>query len=128
MTTFPVRYEPGYVHDWLKSSPDRQFGTEAGTIKAGEGVLDHGTVLAKETASGKYVAYRPGGNDGSEKACALLYYPVNAGANDVGVAVITRRVLINPDGLKWHPTCDAAAKVAALAAFAPLEILPRVEL
>lgn len=53
--------------------------------------LKSGTVLAKLTATGKYVAYDDVGTDGSETAVAILYTELPAFTGDVKAVVIARQ-------------------------------------
>lgn len=110
---FPVIDEPGYTHDWLASSPDREFGTVEGTVKGGSGDLASGTVLGIETATGKYVPYSPDATDGSEVPAGINYYPARAATQDVKCAIFTHEFLVIASGLKWHASVDTPAKKAA---------------
>ena len=112
-----VTYDGRYIHDWLKAEGsgegDAEFTRRAATIKSGAGVLKHGTPLAIETATGKYVACQHGTADGSQTPVALLLYDIDATAREVDVAVIHRRAKVVLANLQWHASFDTAAKKAA---------------
>lgn len=110
VTTFN---EPKAVTDVLKS----EFGgisREAVTILSGEGVLAIGTVLAKVTASGKYVAHVNGGSGGTEVAVAVLIDNVDATSADVTRAIVIHRLAeVIRTGLVWDASVDSDAKKLA---------------
>jgi hypothetical protein len=55
---------------------------------AGAATMVEGTILARNTASGKLVAWEPGGTGGNEAPIAVLSYDVTAaGAGDEAVRV-----------------------------------------
>jgi hypothetical protein len=132
--TQTVRYDKRYIHDWLKgegagNEGGDEFTRAAATIKAGEGVIPHGAVLAIDTASGKYVWHKAGTSDGSETPKALLLYDVDATANDVDIAVLVRRCVVIGANLVFHPSIDTPAeKAATLAALAEREIVSRASI
>jgi hypothetical protein len=96
------------------------------TILSGQGKLDPGTVLAKVTASGKYVVSAATGADGSQTAVAVLLYPVDATSTDVDVAAITRQAEWNVNTLTYGSTVnDDAKKLAARTQLAAVGIITR---
>lgn len=125
--TFPVRYEPGYRHDWLKKSPDRDFGVENGVFKAGQGTIPEGTPLAWD-ADGLLV---PWGATQSAR-CAINYYEVRTGTGGDGRqvegAILTRRCWLTYANLKWKAGITAPQKAAAVAALAAQEMINKDEI
>ena len=79
------------------------------TVAAGAGILAPGTVLAKVTASGKYVAAKGAGDDGSQTAVAVLLYGVDASAEDVWVAGLVRDAEVNGKTLVYDPSIGTQA-------------------
>lgn len=96
------------------------------TILSGQGKLDPGAILAKVTASGKYVISAATGSDGSQTAVAVLLYPVDATSADVDVAAITRDAEWNVNTLTYGATLnDDAKKLAARNQLAAVGIITR---
>lgn len=60
------------------------------TAKTGEGVLEKGTLLGIETATGKYVPYDDAAVDGSEVAVAILADKIDTTDTDQLVAAYVR--------------------------------------
>jgi hypothetical protein len=58
------------------------------TVLSGQGVIEAGTVLAKVTASGKYVKSVDAAADGSQTAIAILARRVDATSADVTDALV----------------------------------------
>ncbi len=117
-TTFT---EPKNVSDVVAS--EMPMSREVVTILSGSGVLAIGTVLAKVTASGKYVPaiYDTEEDDGSALPVAVLIDAVDATSADVvRVPVIHRLAEVKRQGLVWaasyNDNTKKAAGVAALAA------------
>ena len=78
------------------------------TIAAAAGAMEPGTVLGKISASGKYVAYDDGSNDGSESAAGILYAAVSDSTGDQKAVIIARDAEVAQDRLTG---LDDAAKV-----------------
>jgi len=108
-TTFT---EPKNISDVLKS----EMGTisrDQVTILSGQGVLAIGTVLAKVTASGKYVAavHDTELTDGTNVAVAVLLDNVDATAGDVPLAIVCSRLAeVSELGLVWASSVNDATK------------------
>lgn len=83
------------------------------TIASGSGKLEPGTLLAKVTASGKYVPSPATGADGSQTAIAVLAYAVDATSADVDAVVIANDAEVKSPMLIFHSTVDDATKRAA---------------
>jgi hypothetical protein len=133
--TFPVRHEPGYRHDWLKKSPDTEFGLSHGTYKAGQGTIREGSVLGRLTTgadAGKLILWDPAVSGCSPKPVGINYYEIKTGtgadAREVESNVIVRRCWVNSRALGWAPDLSAAQKAEAMAAFEDREILDRREI
>lgn len=96
------------------------------TVLSGQGKLDPGAILARVTASGKYVISAAAGSDGSQTAVAVLLYPVDATSADVDVAAITRDAEWNVNTLTYGATLnDDAKKLAARNQLAAVGIITR---
>jgi len=81
--------ESVHAGEFLLSEGNGLISREAVTIAEGQNLVA-GTVVAKVTASGKYVAQAAGGDDGSEVAAGVLYGAVNASGGDAKGVVIAR--------------------------------------
>jgi hypothetical protein len=81
--------------------------------------LQPGHVLAKLSATGKYVEYDNSGSDGSEIAYAILYAELDNSAGgapaDFTGVVVARLAAVRKAGLKWNSGVDASGKTAAYA-------------
>lgn len=97
---------------FILSELGRTLSRDVVTIAAGSGVVEPGTVLAKLSASGKYVPSAAGGADGSETAIAVLGYRVDATSVDVEAVVIANDAEVKAPALIFHPSVDDAAKRA----------------
>lgn len=97
------------------------------TILSGENLLA-GQVVAKITASGKYVALsaeQSAESDGSTTAAGILYNAVDASAGDVVGTVILRDAEVNANELVWASGFQASEKNAALVTLKTLGIIAR---
>ena len=104
---------PLYVADWLKHESPNYHSRDTATIASGSGVLVSGTVLAKVTASGKYVPAAASGADGSQTAIACLITPVDATSTDQKAVILTRHADVSHAGITYGPTINDATKRAA---------------
>ena len=79
--------------------------------------LQPGHVLAKLSATGKYVPYDDAGSDGSESAAGILYGELDNSDGeapaDFDAVVIARLAAIRKGDLKWASGVDATAKTHA---------------
>lgn len=94
------------------------------TVVSGQN-LKAGAVLGKITASGKYAEYDNGASDGTQAAAGVLFDAVDASDGDVEGVAIVRLAEVAKSGLVWEATQDAAAKTAAYADLAALNIIAR---
>lgn len=108
----------------LLSEQENYYSRDEITILSGAGVLVPGTVLAKVTASGKYVPSAATGADGSQTAVAILLYGVDATSADVKVAAITRTASWALPTLTYGSTVnDNTKKLAARTQLAAVGII-----
>ncbi len=90
--------------------------------------LKPGLVLAKVTASGKYVPYDDDASDGRESAAGVLYHElVNASdaPADADATVITSDAEVRRADLEWDESIDAGEKTSGLADLLALGIKAR---
>lgn len=100
-----------YVPEQLRAG-DGDFLTRSVTVKTGQ-VLQQYQVVARETASGKFVAWDPASADaGTKVALGVTCYAVDATAADVAAAVYVSGYF-NTDALVWPAGATAAQKEAA---------------
>ena len=96
---------------------------DAVTVAAGATPgLAAGTILGKLTSGGNYVAYAPGGSDGSQTVSGILW---EAAVGTVKKTVVTRDAEVNGAHLIYQAGADAAAKATANAALKALGIIVR---
>lgn len=92
----------------------RTLSRDVVTILSGSGKLDAGTVLAKVTASGKYVPAVDAAADGSQTAVAVLAYGVDATSADVpDTVVIANDAEVKDPMLIFHSSVSDATKRTA---------------
>lgn len=114
-----VLLNPIYVADWLKYESPNYHSRDTATLAAGNGVVVSGTVLAKLTASGKYVPAAASGSDGSQTAVALLICgaasntSVDTTGGDQKVVILTRHADVSHAGITYGTTINDATKRAA---------------
>lgn len=91
--------------DWLKWEEDNYYSRDTAIIASGSGVLSTGTVLAKVTASGKYVPAAATGSDGSQTAVAVLFNRrVDASSADQKAIIVSRNAIASHAGLIYGAT------------------------
>lgn len=101
---------------FLLSEANGSRSRAIGTIAAGAGVLDAGTVLGRITASDKLTASpaaETAGIEGAETAVAILAYGVDATEADVDVTIVDRDAVAKAGHLTYAATVDDATKIAA---------------
>lgn len=84
-----------------------------------------GQVVAKITASGKWMILTPGASDGSQNAAGILYGAVNATAADKKGVIIARDAEVNAGEIAWPVGISAPNKTTAINALAALGIVLR---
>lgn len=95
--------------DWITGSDQPQ--TTQVTIASGE-VIAARVPLGQVTATGKIVAWDPAAEDGSQVACYLSVYAVDATGGDKQ-AQVTKSGTYNPDLVQWPGGTTAAQKLTA---------------
>lgn len=117
-----VTHYPKHSSEWLKHELDPILYRGQVVIPASTGNLITGTVMAKVTASGKWVPHVNGAADGTEDAAGVLLHGVDAsGGSDVNAVIVTGEAQIAPVELTWHASVDNSTKKnAALAQLAAL--------
>ncbi|MBN9074305.1 MAG: head decoration protein [Rhizobiales bacterium] len=96
---------------------------DVGTVAAGSapGLLA-GTILGKLTSGGNYVAYAPGGSDGSQTIAGILF---EAAVGTVKRTIVVRDCEVNGAHLIYQSGANDAAKATANAALKALGIIVR---
>lgn len=110
---------------YLISEGNGDISREVVTLASGNGVIRTGTVLAKLTATGKYVPYDNAGTDGSETAAAILWEERDTTDGDAKAVVTARHATVNKAELVWAAGVDATGITAGLADLAALSIIAR---
>ncbi|SFV06057.1 Bacteriophage lambda head decoration protein D [Methylobacterium sp. 174MFSha1.1] len=112
--------------DWLKSEDGSYRSRDTAIIASGSGKLVSGAVLAKVTATGKYVPAAASGADGSQTAVAVLLFPVDATSADAKAVIVSRHAVASHAGLTYGATInDATKRAAANAQLAAVGIIVR---
>lgn len=102
----------------VSESPGKISRDEVTVTVAASTTLKAGHVLAKLSATGKYVEYDNVGSDGSETAAGVLYGEL---VNDAGAPADKTGVVVNfgaevrKADLQWASGMDASGKTAAYA-------------
>tara|TARA_R110001606_G_scaffold345513_1_gene494370 strand:+ start:6158 stop:6508 length:351 start_codon:yes stop_codon:yes gene_type:complete len=95
--------------DWITGSDQPQ--TTLGTVASGEDLAAR-TPLGQVTASGKFVAWDPAADDGSQVAVRMSLGAVDATAGDKQAQLI-KSGTYNPDLVQWPAGTTAAQKLTA---------------
>lgn len=120
--------EPVWPLEFLISEANGQRSREQVTLLAAQGDLVPGTVLAKVTATGKYVPYDDDANGttaGVGIAAGILCYAAPNNAADQQVTIIARDAEIKSAALTWEASNDSTEKAAGLADLASIGIIAR---
>lgn len=110
---------------YLISEGNGDISRDPVILASGNGVIRTGTVLAKLTATGKYVPYDNAGADGSETAAAILWEERDTTDADAKAVVTARHATVSKAELVWAAGVDAAGITAGLADLATLSIIAR---
>lgn len=95
---------PGYTQGEVVPQDDvlystHRFTQKGVTVKAGEGVLPAGTVLARQTSTKKYVKYASGGSDGANVAVGILRKAIDVTDEDkfgnIVISGILKRTVVS---------------------------------
>lgn len=111
----PTLTEGAYIGDWLKAEQGHQLSRNAVTLKglgAGTATWETGSVLAKETSTGKWALATATGSDGLEQARGILVETVAMTTSDKpGVAIVDMGpARVNQNALKWGATINDQTK------------------
>lgn len=123
---------PILVSDWLKYESPNYHSRDTAILAAGSGIVVSGTVLAKLTATGKYVPVAAAGSDGSQTAVACLIEgadgrtTVDTTGSDQRVVILSRHADVSHAGLTYGPTItDATKRAGAQGQLAAVGIVTR---
>lgn len=105
--------EGRYAGEFILSEGDAGYSRDNVIVASGAGVVAPGTVLAKVTASGKYVPSPATGSDGSQTAVAVAIGSCDATSADAKVAVISRFAQVKAAVLAFEATVNDGTKKAA---------------
>lgn len=125
MTTYN---EPIRPLEFLISEANGHLSREQVTLLAAQGDLLAGTVMAKVTATGKYIPYDDdlnGTTAGAGIAAGILCYPAANNAADQIVTIIARQAEVRLAMLQWEASNDAGEKTAGLVELNALGIRER---
>ncbi|OYW51988.1 MAG: hypothetical protein B7Y80_21125 [Hyphomicrobium sp. 32-62-53] len=111
-TVFTEGLRPGEV---LLTEANGQISREVGVIASGSGILAPGTVLGKNSTSGKYAPSPATGTDGTQTAVAVALYGCDATSADQKITIIARDAEVKADYLVHHTSVNDAPKRAAKA-------------
>jgi len=121
----PAITEGARAGNFVVSEANGTLSRASITVASGAGILQPGTVLARLTATGKYVAYDNVGSDGSEIAAAVLYAGVDATSADKAAVAIVRLAEVEAASLVWANGLITADKTAAYADLAVSHVITR---
>lgn len=105
--------EGRHVGEFILSEGDAGYSRDNAIVASGAGVITPGTILAKVTASGKYVPSPATGSDGSQTAIAVAIGGCDATSADAKVAVISRAAQVKAVALTYESTVNDGTKKAA---------------
>lgn len=109
---------------FLLSEGSGEISRDVVTIASGQN-LKAGSVLGKITATGKFSAYNNSASDGREVAAGVLYDACDATSGDQRAVAIVRLAEVATDLLVFRDDQDGAARAAAIADLAALNIIAR---
>ena len=116
--------EPKNLGDLLKYEAPNQYSRDTGVMAAGQ-TLALGTVLGRETATGKLRALTPAATNGSQTAVAVLAQQADANLADVEALIVARHAIVARNALVWPAGITAPQRTAAEAALTALGIVIR---
>lgn len=125
MATLTERF---HAEGFLISEANGHISREKVTILSGEN-LRAGAVLAKVTASGKYVEWDPAKSaeaDGTTIPAAILLADCDASGGDkTGIPVIARHAEVNANEIVWPTASQGSEQNAAIVTLKTLGIIFR---
>jgi len=110
--------------DLLKYEAPNAYSRDTGAVAAGQ-TLALGTVLGRETATGKLRALTPAATNGSQTAVAVLAQQADANLADVEALIVARHAIVARNALVWPAGITAPQRTAAEAALTALGIVIR---
>ena len=112
--------------DLLKYEEDSlNYSREAATVAAGQS-LRLGSVVARETLTGKLKALDPAATDGTEVPVGILLGDVDASLIDVdGTLLLNRHAVVASSAVIWPEAISTSQKATATASLAVIGILIR---
>jgi hypothetical protein len=106
--------EPNNLGDLLKQEAEKYFSRDAVILATGNN-LKLGTVVAKLTASDKFVALNPSASAAlGGTACGVLLQDTDATGSDKETIVIARDAVVAANALIWPSAITTAQKTAAI--------------
>ena len=108
----------GYIADEVSPNLSRKQIV----IASGAGVLLPGALLGEGSTSGKYKAFDPSADDGSDVAVGVLYDHVDATAADVDAVMSAALTAVNAAEIVWPAGTTDAQKLAAIEALEERQI------
>lgn len=120
--------EPVRPLEFLLWEEEEGYSREEVTLTASQPALTAGTVMAKVTATGNYVAYDDDANAGTPGtgiAAGVLCYDAPVSGSTQKVVIIARQAIVKSASLVWEASNDAGEKTAGIAELVALGILVR---
>jgi hypothetical protein len=115
------------LSDGLFYEEDNFYSREVVTI-SGSAALSMFTVVAKVTATGKYVILAPAAADGSQTAAGVLLADADATSADVEGLILARHAIVKASALIWPNGITANQKTTAINNLVSAGILVRTAL
>ena len=111
-----MQTERNYLSDLLMACVMAAWSIQSETLKSLAGAdAKLGTVLGKNTATGKWEPLNPAANDGTQIAAAVLLEERIAVAADTRVPLLRRGGVISAGKVIWPAGITAAQKASAIA-------------
>ena len=110
--------EGKHTGEFMVSEANGTRSRETGTVASGPSLVA-GELVGIVTASGKYAAYNPAGNDGTETVAGISYAEVDASLGDAtGQVIIARDAEVRSSDLTYNEAVAGTitAEVAGLKA------------
>lgn len=107
--------EPVGTGEFLLSEAAGYRSREQGVLLKQSLTFASGTVLGQVTITRKFDRLNPDAEDGTEKAAAILYTPVEPSTTDTRVVVVDTDAEVNGHLLSWPDDITDAARNDAIA-------------
>jgi hypothetical protein len=111
-----IKTESNNLGDLLKQEAEKYFSRDVVVLAAGN-TPKLGTIIAKLTATGKYVPLDVTVQEtptGAETACGILIQDTDAATADKETIIIARDAAVASNALIWPASITAAQKTAAI--------------